>query len=276
MSTTDVATRPQSPAAATIEQYRGDFAALLPSHVEPDTWMRLAVGCLRRDPELRKAAEANVGSFAAALADAARLGLEPATEQFYLTPRKTKRAPGIEVVGIIGYQGIVELMFRAGAVQSVVAEVVREADQFDYQPGRDERPRHVIDWDSPDRGALRLVYAYAVMQGGATSKVVVLNKAQIDAIKASSASARSNYSPWTTHPEAMWLKSAVRQLRKWTPTSAEYIRERMRAARDVAAEPLGSTTLPARDLGEILDTDDNPLHYSDDEITDAEIVDGPQ
>ena len=58
----------------------------------------------------------------------------------------------------------------------------------------------------------------------------------------------------------MWLKSAVRQLQKWVPTSAEYIREQMRAARDVMAEPVGTTTLPqpqepAHDpaTGEVLD-----------------------
>ena len=269
---TDVATRPPSAAVATVERYRDDFAALLPSHVDPDTFVRVAVGALRRNPDLRAAAEANIGSFMGALADAARLGLEPGTEQFWLTPRKVKGR--LEVLGIIGAQGIVELMYRAGAVQSIVAEVVRTGDTFDYQPGRDDRPRHVIDWDAADRGQLRLVYAYAIMQGGAVSKVVVLNKAQIDAIKKSSATARSDYSPWNTHPEAMWLKSAVRQLRKWTPTSAEYIRERMRAARDVAAEPVGTTKLPPRDdLADLLDESDDPLHYEPDEYVDAEIVD---
>ncbi|MGH6691715.1 MAG: recombinase RecT, partial [Gammaproteobacteria bacterium] len=46
----------------------------------------------------------------------------------------------------------------------------------------------------------------------------------------------SDYSPWKTDEPAMWLKSAIRQLQKWVPTSAEYIREQLRAVRDVAAE----------------------------------------
>ena len=80
------------------------------------------------------------------------------------------------------------------------------------------------------------VYAYAIMRDGATSKVVVLNGAAIGKIRAASSSAKSDYSPWSTHTDSMWLKSAVRQLRKWVPTSAEYIREQMRAVRDVAAD----------------------------------------
>ena len=78
--------------------------------------------------------------------------------------------------------------------------------------------------------------AFARMRDGATSKVVVMNKAAIDRVKKSAQGTDSSYSPWTTNPDAMWLKSAVRQLAKWVPTSAEYIREQMRAARDVAAE----------------------------------------
>ena len=72
----------------------------------------------------------------------------------------------------------------------------------------------------------------------------------------------------------MWLKSAVRQLRKWVPTSAEYIREQMRAVRDVAAEPLGTTTLPTRDMADILATDDVEVDIETGEIVDADIVDG--
>lgn len=258
--------------AAMVQQYKPAFAELLPSHVNADTWVRLATGALRKNRDLAAAAQANPASFMAALSDAARLGLEPGTDQYYLTPRKARG--GSEVLGIVGYQGIIELMYRAGAVSSIVAECVYAHDSFDYVPGADERPRHVIDWDAEDRGPLRLVYAYAIMRDGATSKVVVLNGAAIGKIRAASSSAKSEYSPWSTHTDAMWLKSAVRQLRKWVPTSAEYIREQMRAVRDVAAEPLGTTTLPTRDMADILATDDVEVDITTGEIVDADIVGG--
>ena len=221
-----IATRDNSPAGL-IKQYSEDFKTVLPSHVKPDTWVRLAQGALKKGKkeqdgrtQLEVAAANNPAVFLAAVLDAARLGLEPGTEQFYLTPRKVKGR--LEVLGIVGYQGHIELMYRAGAVSSVVAECVYENDTFDYQPGRDQVPHHRIDWDADSRGKLRLVYAYAHMRDGAVSKVVVLNRAAINKIKSSSQGSDSEYSPWRQHEDSMWLKSAVRQLQKWVPTSAEY------------------------------------------------------
>ncbi|TDT31127.1 recombinase RecT [Naumannella halotolerans] len=228
-----MAQRDNSPAGL-VGQYKNDFATMLPSHVNADQWARVAIGALRRDQKLAEAAASDPGAFLAALSNAARLGLDAGSEQFYLTPRKEKGRP--TVLGIVGYQGLVDLMYRAGAVSSVIAEVVYEHDEFAYQPGRDERPDHKINWDSDDRGKLRLVYAYAVMKDGATSKVIVLNRAEINRIKKSSQGADSSYSPWQNHEAAMWLKSAVRQLAKWVPTSAEYRKEQLRAAQEVAAE----------------------------------------
>lgn len=270
-----VARRDNSPAAL-VKEYTPDFATMLPSHIKPEQWARLAIGALRRDPKLARAATNDTGTFMAQLANAARLGLEPGTEQFHLTIRKEK---GVEkVLGIPGYQGLIELMYRAGAVASVVAEVVYSGDIFDYVPGRDERPQHTIDWDAEDRGTLRLVYAYAVMKDGATSKVVVLNKADIARIKKSSQGASSDYSPWQTNPAAMWLKSAVRQLAKWVPTSAEYRREQLRAAQEVWAEreqqqARGGLPAPAPSgEGEYVDELTGEVFTSDD-VHDAELVD---
>lgn len=232
-----------------VAAYRADFASVLPSHVRPETWVRLAQGALKKGrvvaggmTELEVAARNNPGVFMAALLDAARLGLEPGTEQYYLTPRKVRGQ--LEILGIVGYQGIVELIYRAGAVSSVVAECVYAGDHFAFRPGRDDVPDHDIDWDADDRGELRLAYAYARMKDGTTSKVVVLNRAAIERIKKSSQGASSEYSPWVQHEPAMWLKSAVRQLAKWVPTSAEFRREELRSAAVVAAETRPALAAP--------------------------------
>lgn len=263
-----VATRDNSPSGM-IKTYSGDFASVLPSHVKAETWVRLAQGALKKGKrdretgmfELELAAKNNPGVFLAALLDAARLGLEPGTEQYYLTPRRVGNR--LEILGITGYQGHIELMYRAGAVASVIAEVVYRNDKFAYQPGRDEIPNHEIDWDADSRGALRLVYAYARMKDGAVSKVVVLSKADIERIKASSQGAKSDYSPWVKHEAAMWLKSAVRQLQKWVPTSAEFRREQQRAKaeaervadeREIPAAPAEFAGDPEAIDGEVVDT----------------------
>ena len=253
-----VAQREQGPAAL-IERYSNDFARVLPSHVKPETWVRIAQSALRQNARLAEAARNDPGSFLAALLDAARLGLEPGTEQYYLVPYRD-RARGWIVQGIPGYQGEIELMYRAGAVSSVVVEVVRERDVFRYQPGRDERPHHEVDWFG-DRGKLVGVYAYAVMTDGATSKVVVLGRRDIEQARAASASykLKPDASPWTTHEEAMWLKTAAHRLRKWVPTSAEYRRELARAAAE--AQRIASE----RDIPP-------PVTETTDDVVDGEIV----
>jgi recombination protein RecT len=240
--TSAVAVRDNSPSNM-VQQYKDEFAMVLPSHIKPETWVRLAVGLVRRDHKLAAAAQSDPASLMAALMDAARQGLEPGTEQYYLTPRRIKGKNTVQ--GIRGYQGEIELMYRAGAISSVIVEVVREKDTFRYSPGRMDRPEHDIDWDAEDRGPLRLVYAYAIMKDGATSKVVVLNRGHIAAAKSMSQGADSEYSPWKRHEEAMWLKTAAHRLQKWVPTSAEYIREQLRAANEVAAEQHAQLPAPA-------------------------------
>ncbi|WP_458089343.1 recombinase RecT [Streptomyces malaysiensis] len=231
-----VAVRDNGPAAQ-IEQYRDEYAALVPSHVNADQWIRLAVGAIRGSKDLMEAAQTDVGVFLRELKTAARLGLEPGTEQFYLTPRKSKAHRGQKIIkGIVGYQGIVELIYRAGAVSSVIVEVVRTNDTFRYIIGRDGKPVHEIDWFGEDRGEMVGVYAYAIMKDGATSKVVALNRRQVMEAKAKSDGRNSEYSPWNTNEESMWLKTAVRRLAKWVPTSAEYMREQLRAQAEVAGE----------------------------------------
>lgn len=264
--------------AGLVRQYQGDFAVVLPSHIRPDTFARVAIGALRRDPKLNQAAVNNPAAFLSALLDAARRGLEPGTEQYYLVPQKVKGQ--LQVRGQVGYQGVVELIYRAGAVSSVIVECVRQHDGFAYRPGRDERPQHDIDWDAQDRGDLRLVYAYAVMKDGATSKVVVLNRHDIDRAKQSSESAKSEYSPWRNHEEAMWMKTAVHRLAKWVPTSAEYLTERLRAAAAAAqgtdkpttpaSDPAAGLTVTAPD-GTVVDVATGEI--TSDPVYDAEIVD---
>jgi recombination protein RecT len=223
--------------SAVIEQYRNIFAEVLPSHIKPETWVRVAQGALRKDDRLAAAAAGNPQSLVSALLDAARRGLEPGTEQYYLV------AYGSEVTGIPGYQGEIELIYRAGAVSSVIAEVVHAGDKFHYQPGMD-RPIHEIDWDADDRGPLRLVYAYAVMKDGSTSRVVVMNKATVMRHKAVSRGADSSSSPWQKWPESMWLKTAVHELQKWVPTSAEYLRDQARAAGEMIRTATRPTSAP--------------------------------
>jgi recombination protein RecT len=270
---TAVAKRDKPSPWALVASYRDEFAVVLPTHIRPDTWIRVAQGALKKGKrnqdgitELEIAANNNPAAFVVALRDAARLGLEPGTEEYYLTPRKVNGRN--EIQGIVGYQGYIELMYRAGAVDSIVAEVVYTDDQFRYSPGQDEFPTHEIDWDADERGELRLVYAYARMGSGATSKVVVLNRAAIARIKRSSQGSSGEYSPWVLHPESMWLKSAIRQLKKWVPTSEEY----RQALESVEARELAPTAAPAGFAPALAGPERHGDDWVEDDAIDAEVV----
>jgi recombination protein RecT len=230
-----------------IKTYSSSFATVLPSHIKPDTWVRLAQGALKKGKrldngmfELEAAAANNPGAFLAALLDAARLGLEPGTEAYYLTPRKVKGQ--LEILGIVGYQGYIDLMYRSGAVSSVTVQVVRENDHYEFVRGVHRAPIHRFPNFAREatRGPLVGVYAYAELSTGAVSQVVELNLDDIDRIRAVNPLSDRDYSPWVKWEKDMWMKSAARQLRKWVPTSPEFRKEIARAAAEVqrvVAEP---------------------------------------
>jgi recombination protein RecT len=202
-----------------VLKYQDDYAKVLPQHIDAAHWVRLAQGLLRRNEDLAKVATRNPGSFLSALLECARLGHEPGTENFALV------AFGNEVTGIEQYQGEIERMYRAGAVHAVICEVVRKNDLFLWQPG--ERPQHDADWfaTAEARGDLVGVYAYAVLAGGAISKVVVMGREEV----AKHREVAKTDAIWRKWPEAMWRKTAIHELQKWVPTSAEYRREQLRA-----------------------------------------------
>lgn len=234
-----IAKRGDTGPSSMIKSYTSEFAIVLPSHLTKQDqesnrppgsqFARLAQGALRRDPKLADIARRNPASLMQALLECARLGHEPGTDSFYLVPM------GNEIEGIEGYRGVIERMYRAGAVVSVKAEVVKFNDKFEFNPNTMTRPNHIIDWFG-DRGDTIGAYAYADMVGGATSKVVVISPDYIAKVRAMSKGSDKPSSPWVKWYDAMILKTALHRLEPFVPTSAEYIREKMRAARDVAAE----------------------------------------
>lgn len=261
-----------------VERYSEEFGQLLPSHVKADMFVRASAGALRTGKmtngefDLEIAARNNPQAFINALRTAARLGLTPGTEEYYLTPRKV--GGRLEILGITGYMGYIELMYRAGAVATVIVETVHEGEVFDFVRGRDEVPTHAIDWRAK-RGPLELVYAYAKLKNGSFSYVVVLNQDDIERIKGRSAAAKSDYSPWKTDERAMWLKSAVRQLRKWVPTSASYRTEQLRAIRE--AEGPGIVIPDVSQATEApLEPKGHQVYVPDpDDVVDAELIPDP-
>lgn len=260
-----VATRDNSPGAL-ITRYQADFAAVLPTHVKPETFVRLSQGLLRRDTNLADAATKNPGSFLAALLECARLGHEPGTDQYALTHFKNNKTGIPEIVGIEQYQGEIERIYRAGAVSTIKCEVVREHDEFDWSPTQMKVPYHRYDpfASEDERGPLRGVYAYAEFPGGATSQVVVMGRSEVMKHRAVAKSKVFWDGPWE---QSMWKKTSIHELEKWVPTSSEFRREQLRAA--VEADNLRHRA-PTTPPGEV------PAHDAETgEVVEAELVDEP-
>jgi recombinational DNA repair protein RecT len=147
--------------------------------------------------------------------DCAQLGLEPdnVMGRAYILPYKGRAQL------IVGYKGYIDLFYRSGMGQGLIAEAVYEKDHFIYRLGLDPKLEHVPA-ETEDRGALKYAYAVADIAGG--GKVWrVLNREQVMRAKKSSQSAGSEYSPWTTNEEEMWVKTAIRALAKRIPLSPE-------------------------------------------------------
>lgn len=207
----------QDKIVAWVRAQQDDIAMIAASHVKPAAIVRVTQGALRRNDKLMAAAIANPQSLLYALLDAARLGHEPDTDDYYLVPF------GNEVTGIEGYKGIIERMYRAGGVTSVVAEVVRQRDVY-RRTSATTPPVHEYDEfaDPAARGELRGAYAYAVMPGGGYSKIITMGRAEIMEHKAKSRGSDRSDSPWQQWEPAMWKKTVLRALEPYVPTSTEY------------------------------------------------------
>ncbi|MCP9963949.1 recombinase RecT [Actinomadura madurae] len=225
--------RKMADARQMFTKMQGEFAAALPKHVGIDRFMRMALTCMRKNPQLL---DCDPASVLGALLEAARLGLEPGTKQAAIVPF------GRQATFIAQWQGLVELMYRSGQVTSVTAEFIHEADEWEYTVGDDGRFYHRPNLLAGDRGPILLAYAFATIKGGGRSRVVFLSKPEAEEIRdefsknyqRAEKNRRGNpqqyaehpdwgkfNSTWHTHFDAMWRKSCVRRLADWVPSSPE-------------------------------------------------------
>ena len=196
------------------------MALALPKHISAERLARVALTELRRNPQL---ARCDQSSFLGSLMICAQLGVEPGGPlgHAWIVPFRNGKTGKIEAQFILGYRGMIDLARRSGLIVSIEARAVYECDTFECRFGLDSDLKHVPDWDNPARGnpeKLRFAYAVAKLKDGGV-QFVVLSRRDIEAARAASKAAATG--PWSTHYEQMAVKTAVRQLFKWVPTSIE-------------------------------------------------------
>lgn len=169
------------------------------------------VDSIQRTPELQSCdAVSLVNSFMIM----AQLGFMPSviSGEAYVLPYKNKAQFQL------GYQGIITLLYRAGA-KSVVTEIVRKNDRFSIKNGE---LSHEIDpfISKEKRGAEIGAYAIIVNQTGGKVEKFMRAEEIISFGQKFSKSFNSSFSAWKTEndPEKwMWKKTVLKQAAKLAP-----------------------------------------------------------
>ena len=211
------------------------FGTIAPTHANPAALVQLSLAQLDKVRHLREAANANPNAFLSVVAEASRLGLMPGSTIFYLPFRSKEDPTGWTIEAVIHWTGEVELIHRTGLVETVVCEVVREHDDFAWDPHTMRIPRHSIAAndagqvglaDQDDRGKLTGVYCYVIFRGGGTSHPTVMTAREVGRHRAASKAGDSFWGPpypqegpWTVD---MWKKTGIHKHAGSVPTSAEY------------------------------------------------------
>ena len=179
-----------------------------------DAFVRAVLSEITKQPKLMNADPATVLG-GVMLAAQLRLEIGAGMGEFWLTPRRDK---GRDIcLPIIGFQGLVKLTLRSEMVTSVQAFIVRDGDDFTY--GADAERGMFYEWKPRDFEETRTpigVVATAKMRAGGTTWVY-LTAGQV-------LSRRPSYwdsTPWKTHADEMWKKTAVRALAKYLPKSTD-------------------------------------------------------
>lgn len=227
------------------DSFKQQVALALPKHMTPDRFTRVALTALTRTPKLL---ECTRESLLRCLMDCSQLGLEPDGRHAHLIPYKDA------CTLIIDYKGLMALARRSGDVAIFRAELVKEADAFDWHNGT---VTHSIYWRK-DRGPTQCVYSYVKFRDGAEDWEV-MTLAEVDAIRKRSRAGSSG--PWVTDFDEMAKKTVIRRHSKRLTLSPEFAdavdkdddrEERPAKGREVqpAEVPLlfsGVATVPAAD-----------------------------
>ena len=206
-----------------IEKSKGQFAMALGGATpqqrmqNAERFARLCLTAFRQTPKLM---QCDPYSVLGAMMTCAQLNLEPNTPQglAYLIPYNR------ECQFQIGYRGLMQIMYRSGAIASFNADVVyrQEVEQglFEYESGISPRISHKIDLLNPEARTGKpedVIAAYAAVVLKTGEPIVrLVTKMEIDQARALN---RGNSPAWRDHYAAMAIKTAIKRLSAWLPVT---------------------------------------------------------
>lgn len=185
-----------------------------------DRLAKVVIATVSQDDKLRKCTPASI---LRATLVAAFQGLEPtgAVGGGYLVPRWNSKTGCMEASFQSDYRGELMRIRRAMPTERVMAEVVHENDDFEYEPSNLDDPIHHKIPRAGERGEPTHAWAKIRLTDGSLF-FAVLTKSKIEnEHRVKSDSWESKFSPWQNNPGEMWKKCAIRVACKLAPKGGE-------------------------------------------------------
>lgn len=194
------------------DKMKEQFKNALPSICTPERFLRVAITAITKNPKLAECTETSLMS---CLLDCAQLGIEPDGRRAHLIPFYSNKKKQMECQLIIDFKGLVELVRRSGEVSNIIADVVKDNDEFEVS--KKKVTKHTYSFKKP-RGNPYAYWACAVMKDG-SEQYEVMTKEDVEAIRKRSKSADNG--PWVTDFDEMAKKTVFKRLTKWLTLSPE-------------------------------------------------------
>ncbi|AYR03029.1 RecT-like ssDNA annealing protein [Gordonia phage Kroos] len=200
-----------------IDNMQVEFQRAMPQGAEARQLVRDAQTALRQVKDLGRCEPSTV---LGGLMTCAQLGLRPGVlGQAYLLPFWDSKDRVHKAQLIIGYKGLLSLVYRSGMVETVAARIIYENDEWllEYGLGED-RLIHRPPAGFADRGKPVAYYAIARMKGGGYA---ITDPMGVEAMEAHAKkhSKASRFGPWKDHFDQMALKTMLRKLCATLPQS---------------------------------------------------------
>jgi recombination protein RecT len=201
---------PEQQFRGNLEAMKPQFALVLPPHITPEKFARVAMTAVMQNPDLLKMdARLVIQELMLCATD----GLIPDKREAAILPFKGKP----KYLPMVG--GILKKMRNSGDLKSINPMVVYANDFFEYWMD-EEGPhlKHIPCFDR-DPGPVRLTYCVLQTKDGGTY-IEVITEAQMDKIRKASAS--GNNGPWGgDFADEMRRKSAIKRVSKRSPMSTD-------------------------------------------------------
>lgn len=189
------------------------------SETEVDRFIGVALTAVSTNPKLQ---QCSLDSLVRALYDAAQCGLAPnsITQEAHLIPFRNRKKGGYDCVFVVGYRGVLNMLYATNIFSSIEVKEVRDKDEFFIKEGLHPDLHHVKA--EGDRGDFRGCYAIArYKDGGAKFEYVskLEGEGHRDRFTKSKDKEGKAFGPWKDDFPAMCMKTALKKLAKYCPTA---------------------------------------------------------